>query len=362
MSNKKVAEFFAGIGLVRLGLERAGWQVAFANDISPDKFQIYKDNFGGGDFLLGDIHQIKADSVPNISLATASFPCIDLSLAGNRNGLSGRHSSAFWEFFRIIKEMGCRRPKVILIENVVGLLSSNQGNDLRSILSSLGKLGYFFDVLMIDAIHFTSQSRPRLFVIASAWCLENNVANLAIHEARPRQITEFIQANRNLRWSHFSLPPLPSRKHDLCDVVERLEWDSEIWWDRKRRHHLLSQMNNVHKSRLRELAYPRSIQYATVYKRVRATGCMAEIRTDGVAGCLRTPRGGSSKQFLIQAGFNRWEVRNLSAREYARLQGVPDSFVINCPYNQALHGFGDAVCVPVVEWIAKFSINTLFPN
>src|SRR5262245_31226125 len=134
----RAAEFFAGIGLVRMAAERAGWKVFFANDISPKKFEIYRKNFGSEHFYLGDIRNIKGSSIPDISLATASFPCIDLSLAGKRNGLNGRHSSSFWEFYRIIREMKSHRPKMILLENVIGLVSSNEGEDLRSILQSLG--------------------------------------------------------------------------------------------------------------------------------------------------------------------------------------------------------------------------------
>ena len=80
---------------------------------------------------------------------------------------------------------------------------------------------------------------------------------------------------------------------------------------------------------------------------------MAELRTDGIAGCLRTPRGGSGRQILFKAGFGKFQVRLLTPRECARLQGVPDDYKIEVRANQALFGFGDAVCVPAVGWIAR---------
>ena len=83
---------------------------------------------------------------------------------------------------------------------------------------------------------------------------------------------------------------------------------------------------------------------------------MAELRTDGVAGCLRTPRGGSGRQILLQAGFGKVKVRLLTPRECAKLMGA-DDFFIDVPLNQALFGFGDAVCVPVISWIAKQYLN-----
>jgi DNA (cytosine-5)-methyltransferase 1 len=80
---------------MRVGLERAGWRVAFANDIDEDKRQMYCEHFGyDGEFVLGDVHQLDARDIPNIALATASFPCNDLSLAGARRGLAGEQSSA----------------------------------------------------------------------------------------------------------------------------------------------------------------------------------------------------------------------------------------------------------------------------
>lgn len=353
MKPKVAAEFFAGIGLVRMALERAGWEVCFANDIDPAKFTMYRDNFGGQDFFLGDVASIPAQRVPSVALATVSFPCIDLSLAGNRIGLNGQHSSAYWKFWNLIENMGDRRPPAILLENVVGLLSSSDGQDLRSIIASLCKLGYGCDLLIVDAVHFVPQSRPRLFVIASLHTHPAELSDLPAHEARPRQVVEFIQKHKDLKWNHMLLPPLPPKRNNLAAFVERLNDDAPEWWDPDRKKHLFSQMSLAHRKLLRCLTELKRLAFATVYKRVRPAGCKAELRADGVAGCLRTPRGGSSKQFIIQAGHGAWRVRNMTAREYARLQGVPDSFKIAVPYNQALFGFGDAVCVPAVEWVVK---------
>jgi hypothetical protein len=102
----RVAEFFAGIGLVRLALENHGFKVVFANDIDADKRQIYQDNFPADDFHLGDIHLLKQEDIPNCDLATASFPCTDLSIAGEMNGIHCGESSAFWALVKLLGEMG----------------------------------------------------------------------------------------------------------------------------------------------------------------------------------------------------------------------------------------------------------------
>jgi DNA (cytosine-5)-methyltransferase 1 len=135
---KTFGEFFAGIGLMRLGLERAGWRIVFANDIDEDKHQMYRDHFGEtGEFVLGDVHKLDVREIPNMVLATASFPCNDLSLAGARRGLAGAQSSAFWGFVEVLTKMGKRRPPMVLLENVTGFLTSHDGNDFRDALLAL---------------------------------------------------------------------------------------------------------------------------------------------------------------------------------------------------------------------------------
>jgi DNA (cytosine-5)-methyltransferase 1 len=137
-SEKTIAEFFVGIGLMRLGLQNAGWKTALANDIDEDKWKMYRDHFGdSGEFILDDIHNLKASQVPTVGLATASFPCNDLSLAGARHGLAGEQSSAFWGFIDILK--GLRREQrlrgLVMLENVTGFLTSHDGRDFEDALA-----------------------------------------------------------------------------------------------------------------------------------------------------------------------------------------------------------------------------------
>ena len=350
-------EFFAGIGLVRMALQNAGWNTVFANDIDPKKYAIYKENFGCKEFHLTDIKEIKASKLPPAALATASFPCIDLSLAGNRAGLGGQHSSVFWHFYRLLVQLRKKAPRFLLIENVTGLLTSHDGRDLKAILESINDCGYSSDLLVVDAARFVPQSRPRLFIVCDREAEANGSGLLAPHPARPEAVLRFMASFPKLKWHRYSLPPFPVRHQELKDVVERFTEDDPVWWNRERRLHLYRQVSPAHARQLKQMCSSDELTFATVYKRVRPAGCRAELRFDGIAGCLRTPRGGSSKQFVIEAGRGDWRVRNMTAREYARLQGVPDSFKINVPYNQALFGFGDAVCVPAVSWIVKHCLN-----
>ena len=366
MSNgpqKNFAEFFAGIGLMRMGLERAGWRIAFANDIDEDKQRMYRDHFGDSEeFVLGDVHKLDAREIPDIGLATASFPCNDLSLAGARRGLAGDQSSAFWGFIDALTKMGHRRPPMVLLENVTGFLSSHDGNDFRDALSALNRLGYAVDALIIDARRFVPQSRQRLFVIGTRTpniSALNDTPKFYESDCRPPVLADFIMWNADINWRIRQLPPLPVPKTLLPDILEDLSPNSKVWWSRERADYLLNQMSPKHRAQAEAMIQGKRITYGTVFRRVRKERSMAELRTDGIAGCLRTPRGGSGRQILFAAGRGRFAVRLLTPRECARLMGAND-FAIHVPLNQAFFGFGDAVCVPVIEWIARNYLNKVW--
>lgn len=357
------AEFFAGIGLMRLGLEQAGWQIRFANDLDPKKLEMYRARFPDADehYLLKDIHELAAGELPTVDLATASFPCTDLSLAGARKGLGGKQSSAFWGFVKALETMDDRRPPMILLENVTGFLTSHQGSDFQAAMLALNGLGYAVDAFIIDAARFVPQSRQRLFVVGTLG--GSRVAAPTPHtfgffesEARPNGLADFIFRHGEISWKMRALPPLPQAKLTLRDVIEDLPDDSEMWWSQARAEYLLSQMSDRHRRLIEEMLTSDERRVATVFRRVRKGTCMAEARGDGIAGCLRTPKGGSGRQILVLTENGRVRVRLLSPNECARLMGA-DGFPITVSLNQALFGFGDAVCVDVVEWIARNYLN-----
>lgn len=354
LSRFTAAEFFAGIGLVRLALERQGWKVVFSNDIDPNKAEMYRHNWPKDDHLvLGDVHMLNADDVPACDLFTASFPCNDLSIAGRWEGLNGKESSAFWGLVRILHEMGERRPPLVLLENVLGFLMRRKGCDFEQALLALNELGYAVDAFILNALHWAPQSRARLFVVAKLGNAPVEQSFAIESQVRPKALSQFIYSHANVRWDICKLPSLPKPRKTLLDILEDLPEDDPHWWSKERARYFMKQMSRNHEVRAKLMVGGPSFSYATAFRRVRKGKSMAELRTDGIAGCLRTPRGGSGRQILLKAGRRKYQVRLLTARECARLQGVPDSYVIKVPLNQALFGFGDAVCVPAIEWIAK---------
>jgi DNA (cytosine-5)-methyltransferase 1 len=363
LPQKTAAEFFAGIGLMRMGLERQGWSVAFANDIDAQKYEMYQGQFADTNthFLLEDVHKISASSLPSVTLATASFPCNDLSLAGAREGLAGKQSSTFWGFIRILEEMQDRKPPLVLLENVVGFLTSHRGSDFEKALLALNELGYSVDAFILDAARFVPQSRQRLFVVGilgtgAGFDSQSSLQQSYETEIRPKALIKFIETHPQIRWNIRPLPTPPYVSAPLQSILDDLREDAPDWWSSARAEYLLNQMSQRHRAVAEHLIHGSEWSYGTVFRRMRYGKSMAELRTDGLAGCLRTPRGGSGRQILFKAGKGQYFARLITAREASRLMGA-DDYQIVVPLNQALFGFGDGVCVPVVEWIATHYLN-----
>lgn len=378
---KNFCEFFAGVGLVREGLKSYSWQCEWANDISSDKQQTYNANYGSEHFSLGDIWDIvnNTTALPNdVFLYTASFPCTDLSVAGNRAGLSGKQSGTLNALFDILKakKQSNNLPTIVLLENVKGFLTSNKGDDVKHTVRELSNLGYCIDIIELDAMDFTAQSRPRVFCVAVLESIskttmkvkqKNNLLDswwsyFDEHPSlRSKKIRSIILESDDLNWGLFDISPPVSSAHRLKHIIETdIPLDSNLWWNIDRQNHLYSQMSESHKLKLQNMLQSDEYQFGTVYRRMRKGKSMAELRTDGFAGCLRTPRGGSSKQIVIQAGKGDWKVRLLTPREYARLQGVSDSFILPDNDNKGYFAMGDAVCVPVIEFIAQNILEPVY--
>lgn len=346
-------EFFAGGGMARLGLGEA-WQCAFANDFDPVKVAAYRANFGDEDLVEGDVWQLSAADLPGqADLAWASSPCQDFSLAGARAGLKGGRSSAFFGFWRLIEALGERAPRAIVIENVVGLLTSHGGEDFQALCAALAGQGYRFGALEIDAARFTPQSRPRVFILASREVRPELTGDSPFHTPAVRTAFEALPDGLKARWVWWRLPEPPRRNTDLAALLED---DAGVTWRSEAdTRHLLSLMSPAHRERLQQAG--RTV--GAVFRRTRKDGQRAEVRTDGLAGCLRTPRGGSSRQTIVVAEGGKVRSRLLTAREGARLMGLPDSYVLPKSATAGLHVVGDGVSLPVVRWLSEQLLEPL---
>src|SRR5690349_19549875 len=164
MSTRNFYEFFAGGGMARAGLG-AGWSCLFANDFDEKKGAAYAENWGADVLRVADVAKLKPSDLPDeADLAWASFPCQDLSLAGSGAGLSGSRSGTFHAFWDLMEELA---PRVVVLENVVGAITSHGGRDFATILGRMATAGYRFGPVVLDAVHWVPQSRPRLFIVGT---------------------------------------------------------------------------------------------------------------------------------------------------------------------------------------------------
>jgi DNA (cytosine-5)-methyltransferase 1 len=358
-------EFFAGTGLIHEALGALGWEAVFANDNDPKKRAAYQANFPEVPFSEADIRDLDPRSFPDAELASASFPCVDISRAGGRVGLHGESSGLVWSFLKHIEALrnAKRQPRYLLLENVPGLLS-HSNNAIDELLHAIASLGYGVDVVQVDAKYFTPQTRDRVFIVC-AYGAERQM----VRPAPPSQIRRYHVDNTYLRnpelpWHHFVFPQLPEREIDLDAVMEHLPTDHPLWWNTDRLSHFWDRLENGHDERLRQMLADGFSGFLTATRRGRRRGVREQIinvRFDQLASCLRTPRGGSSTQLILQVNDGAVNVRSILGIEAARLQGVnlPDSapdFRRVGSRTDELFAFGDAVCVPAVRWVVEHSI------
>ena len=343
--------------MVRAGLGPS-WRCAFANDIDPMKARAYARNWGEDGLEVGDVHALSPTDLPGrADLAWASFPCQDLSLAGLRGGLDAKRSSAFFGFHRLMAELALedRAPTLIAIENVVGLASSNKGADFTALCAALAEIGYRVGALEIDAAHFLPQSRPRLFVIALH---ERASAPRALTGAQaagafvsPRVQAAKARLPRDLaeRWIDWRLPTPGKRNANLIDI---LDWDAPCSSDAER---FITLMAPSHRARLQRAIDSGRRQAGALFRRMRDEGGRrvqrAEVRFDGLCGCLRTPAGGSSRQFAVLVDGDAVRIRPMTGREAARAMGLDDGYRLPARESAALHLAGDGVAVPVIAFV-----------
>jgi DNA (cytosine-5)-methyltransferase 1 len=363
-------EFFAGGGMARAGLGDR-WQCLFANDFDHKKGRVYRDNWGEGELKTADVGSLKTADLPgDPSLVWGSFPCQDLSLAGAGAGLKGDRSGTFWPFWRLMKSLidENRAPPMIVLENVSGTLTSHGGKDFTAICGALHDGGYRFGAMVIDAALFLPHSRPRLFIIAvrqEAGAFPAGLVQEAPHKtwhtATLKRAHAQLPDKLKRGWIWWSLTMPPAQTVSFADLVEEnpasVEWNSA-----EQTRELLAMMSTLNREKVTEAQrisrrLGRQI-VGCIYKRTREDESgvkvqRAEVRFDDVAGCLRTPAGGSSRQVILVVGPKTVRSRLISSRETARLMGLPDSYRLPENYNEAYHLTGDGVAVPVVRHLAQ---------
>ena len=285
--------------------------------------------------------------------------------------LPGERSGTFYAFWDIIRGLAAegRAPAMVAVENVCGALTSHGGADFQAMCKTYADAGYRFGALVINADLFVPQSRPRLFVIGVRADLDiapELVSPEPIEPFHTRALKKAVSsltaevADKLVWWN---VPTPERRASTFADVIED-DPDSVPWHNQAETKKLLDMMSPVNLAKVEAAKRAGRRMVGGVYRRTRfdETGQKvqrAEVRFDDIAGCLRTPAGGSSRQIIMVVDGHRVRSRLISSRETARLMGLSDSYVLPSRYNEAYHLTGDGVAVPVVRHLAQHVFEPL---
>jgi DNA (cytosine-5)-methyltransferase 1 len=251
-----------------------------------------------------------------------------------------------------------RAPRVICIENVLGIVKS-----IDVVCAELMAAGYGrFGAVAIDAELFVPHSRPRLFIVAAAGApsfpatLYRAGPNDLWHPPALRQAVTRLPEDLAAAWVWWTLPTPPARNVSLIDIIEAepgVRWNTPV-----ETQNLLGMLSPLNRSKVDAAMRSGRRMIGAGYRRIRPDGAGSkaqrfEARFDGIAGCLRCPTGGSSRQVIIDVEGAEVRTRLISARETARLMGLPEEYRLPANYNEAYYLTGDGVVVPAVRYLAE---------
>lgn len=372
-------EFFAGGGMARAGLEKQ-WRCLFANDMDPIKASTYIDNWGVEHFDIRDVREITSNDLPHhVDLTWASFPCQDLSLAGNGLGIGEKDSSAdeitrsgaVWPFLNLISNLSeeNRKPPILVLENVLGLLTLDQGRHFAAICHQLSKTDYRYGAIIVDAKHFLPQSRPRVFVVAISrhisipTYLVSKEPLPEWHSSSLLRACDALSEEVHDDWVWWSPGIMPKAKmKKLTDIID-CEDTNALWHSADETQRLIRMMAPANLARLANAQESGETMIGSLYLRMRKEKGINRQRTEitfsSVLGCLRTPKGGASRPRIIVVKGNQVKTRLLSVKEAAALMGLPDDFILPAAYQSAFKVIGDGLAVPSVRFLAERILEPL---
>jgi len=307
----KFIDLFAGIGGFRVALENAGATCVFSSEIDKYALQVYKANFN--EDASGDITKIKAEDIPAHDVLCAGFPCQAFSEFGQRKGFSDPRGTLFFEILRVAKH---HKPKVVLLENVLGLTYHNGGDTFETIKNSLGAMGYQVHWQLLDASMFDlPQRRKRVFIVGIRKDIKKPF-KFPEGQLTSKGMKDIIESNVDAnhfiaeeRWEHV----LKQKAAGKCKLSHFVIAPDEL-------AHTLLTSKYEH-----NLVVDHSVPTGTFHNVKAKTAKAARI--------------------------NKQHVRRLTPKEYCRLQGFPDTFQMPVSNKQCYRLFGNAVAVPVVAAI-----------
>lgn len=357
---RSFGSLFAGIGGLDLGLERAGWVCQWQAETDDYATKVLERHWPDVT-RFGDVRECGNDNLEPVDLVCGGFPCTDVSVAGRRAGLAGEQSGLWWEFHRIIAELA---PRWLVIENVPGLLSSGSRRDMGTIIGALGKLGYMGAYRVLDAQYFgVAQRRRRVFIIghlgdgrAAEVLFER--ASRAWNPAPSREKKQETAATltRGSARGRGVNPPGRRREDDVNLVARPLAFSKTTdHYDTSQQTYVAYGVSENQRAEVRLTPYSRQITTGGG-KPGQGYPCVAFANvSDGssVRSAINlapplTNRHGDPGSVASLLG-----VRRLTPMECERLQGFPDDWTAGQSDSARYRQLGNAVCVPVAEWIGR---------
>ena len=319
-------DLFAGVGGFRIAMQNLGGKCVFSSEIDKYAKKTYELNFGEVPF--GDITKIDEKNIPEHDILCAGFPCQAFSIAGKRKGFDETRGTLFFDIARIIKE---KQPKAFFLENVKGLRNHNKGKTLKTILKVLRKdLGYFVqEPKIINAKDFgVPQNRERIFIIGF---------------------------RKDLNITEFNYPESTKKKKTFADIKEKKEVSVKYYLSD-------TYQNTLIKHKQRHADKGNGFGYEIIAddqcSNAIVVGGMGKERNI-VIDCRLTNFTPVTK---IKGKVNKNYWRRMTPREWARLQGFPEDFIIDVSDVQAYKQFGNSVAVPAIQATAKVLIDKVRKN
>jgi DNA (cytosine-5)-methyltransferase 1 len=331
MKQLRSIDLFAGIGGIRLGFEQAfgdAVKTVFVSEWDIHAQKTYKANFKDAFEIAGDITKIDEGDIPPFDICLAGFPCQAFSLAGRRKGFRDDYKglSRGTLFFDLVRICAHRKPKVIFCENVKGLTLHDKGRTFDIIKGALDELGYVVHEKVLNSRDFgVPQNRERIYIAAF---------------------------RQDIDCADFSFPAPTDSGKRIKDIIEDRPvsakyYLSDVYMETLRRH------------RARHEALGHGFGY--------------EIRDlEDVAGAIVCGGMGRERNLLIdkrqtdlvpvthiKGKINDEGIRKMTPREWARLQGYPDSFGLPLSDVHLYKQLGNSVSVPVIKAIAERIKSTL---
>ena len=374
----KVFSMFSGIGGFDLAMRNLGHEIVGACEIDKYARQIYAKQFPGVP-IHNDATTLQGDTLPQFDVLCGGFPCQAFSIAGKRKGFSDTRGSLFFEIARIAKE---KQPSLLFLENVKGLFNHDSGETFRTILSSLDEVGYDVEWQLHNSKYHVPQNRERVYLVCHLRGQRTRqVFPLGGIDKEPVKKTIIPVNNIPVVNDRGGLREVERatcldanyfKGHDYHGARTMImAWSSSGRDGFRETRIKLGECNTLNTgdgcrgqstANYVALTERRTDEAKAIRKKTMQEdgvdwsprrGKELVQRDDGLANCVTT---GQTKESLITDGIR---LRKLTPVECERLQGFPDNWTAGISDTQRYKCCGNAVTVPVVQWIAShFNIGS----